>query len=275
MSKENNSEVYTAVDQMIISAARQIKNTDVVYTGVGFLIEAAILAKNLHAPHCTIILQNGIVRASLCRLPYTTDTMESQLLAEQLTGLFHVNCMAQAGHLTLGFMGGGQIDQYGNVNDHVVGDYHKPVHRWMGSGGANDLMSFCKRTIIILEQNKRRFPEKVDFNTCPGYFDGKPNRRKEAGLPSDNGPVAVITNLATYNFENGEMTVKTVHTGCGITLDKVKEEIGWDVKVSDDLSDTEPPTDEELRVYREKIVAERRVMHFRRPDEEEKTQKSK
>jgi glutaconate CoA-transferase subunit B len=130
-------------------------------------------------------------------------------------------------------------------------------------------MSFCKRTIIILEQSKRRFPEKVDFNTCPGYFNGKAGRRKEAGLPFDNGPVAVITNLAAYSFENREMTVKTVHTGCGITLDKVKEEIGWDIKVADDLSDTEPPTDEELRVYHEKIVAERRVM-FRRPDKESK-----
>jgi glutaconate CoA-transferase subunit B len=135
-------------------------------------------------------------------------------------------------------------------------------------------MSFCNRTIIILEQSKRRFPEWVDFNTCPGYFEGNPNRRKEAGLPSDNGPVSVITDLATFTFENREMTVKTVHTGCGITLQKVKEEIGWDIKVAYDISDTEPPTDEELRVYREKIVSERRIM-FRRPDREEKTQKSK
>ncbi len=266
MSKEEHTEDYTAVDQMIISAARLIKDTDTVYTGVGFPIQAAVLAKNLHAPNCTIIIENGIVRASLFRLPYSTDTMESQLLAEQLTGLFYVNCLAQAGHLSLGFMGGGQIDRYGNVNDHVVGDYYKPIHRWMGSGGANDLMSFCRSTIIILEQSKRRFPEKVDFNTCPGFFDGKPDRRKEAGLPSDNGPVAVVTDLATYTFENREMTLKTVHTDCGVTLDKVKEEVGWDIKIADDLTDTEPPTDEELRVYREKIVAERRAMPFVRPD---------
>jgi len=272
MSKEEHSEEYTAIDQMIISAAREIKDTDVVYTGVGFPIEAAVLAKNLHAPNCTVILQNGIVRASLFRLPYTTDTMESQLCAEQLTGLFNVNCLGQAGYLTLGFMGGGQIDRYGNVNDHVVGDYHKPIHRWMGSGGANDVMSFCRQTIIILEQSKRRFPEKVDFNTCPGYFDGKPNRRKEVGLPPDNGPVAVITNLATYTFENREMTLKTIHTGCGITLEKVTAELGWDIKVAEDLSDTEPPTEEEFRVYREKIVTARRPIPFRRPPREVKKQ---
>ena len=264
--EESNRE-YTGVDQMIISAARQIKETDVIYTGVGFPIEAAVLAKNLHAPDTTIILENGILRSSNFTLPFTTDTMESQCMAELLTGLFNVNCPAQAGHLTLGFMGGGQVDRYGNVNDHVVGDYHNPVHRWMGSGGANDLMSFCQRSIIILEQSKRRFPEMVDFNTCPGYFDGKPDRRKEVGLPADNGPVAVITDLATYTFENREMTVKTVHTDCGVTLEQVKAELGWDVRVAEDLTDTEPPTDEELRVYREKIVAERR---FIRPPRAEK-----
>jgi glutaconate CoA-transferase subunit B len=264
---EDHNREYTAVDQMIISAARQIKKDDVIYTGVGFPIEAAVLAKNLHAPDCTIILENGIVRSSNFALPFTTDTMESQFEAEQLTGLFNVNCLAQAGYCTLGFMGGGQVDRYGNVNDHVVGDYHNPIHRWMGSGGANDLMSFCKRTIIILEQSKRRFPEMVDFNTCPGYLDGKPNRRREMGLPDDNGPVAVITDLATFTFENREMTVKTVHTSCGVTLDDVKAELGWDVRVADDVSDTEPPTEEELRVYQEKIIGARRFPRRQRGQE--------
>lgn len=270
MNNNENASEYTAVDQMIISASRQIVDGDVIYTGVGFPIEAAVLAKNLHAPHCTIILENGIVRSSYFRLPYTTDTMESQLLAEQLTGLGYVNCLAQAGHITLGLMGGGQVDRYGNVNDHVVGDYYKPVHRWMGSGGANDLMSFCRRTTIILEQSKRRFPEKVDFNTCPGYLDGKPDQRGEVGLPNDNGPYSVVTNLGTYSFENNEMTLKSVHASCGITVGKVKEELGWDIKVSDDFQETEPPTEEELRVYREKIVGARRVMRFGPPPKDEK-----
>jgi glutaconate CoA-transferase, subunit B len=248
---------YDDSDQMIISAARQIKDSDVIYTGVGFPIEAAVLAKNLHAPRCTIFLENGIIRSSLFRLPRTTDTMESQLCAEQLTGLTYINCLAQAGHISLGLMGGGQVDQHGNVNDHVVGDYNKPVHRWNGSGGANDLMSFCQRTIIILKQSKRRFVENVDFNTCPGYFDGKPNRRKEVGLPNDNGPFAVITNLAVFTFKNREMTLKTIHANCGITLEKVKEELSWDIKIDKNLAETEPPTGEELQVYREKIVAAR------------------
>jgi len=157
-------------------------------------------------------------------------------------------------------MGAGNIDRFGNVNDTAVGDYQNPIHRWMGSGGANDVMSFCRRTMILLEQTKQRFPEKVDFNTCPGYFDGKPGRRQQAGLSPDNGPFAVITDLATYVFENREMTLKSIHAGCGVTVQQVKVELGWDVKISNDLSDTPPPTQEELRVYRDKIVAARRIV---------------
>jgi glutaconate CoA-transferase, subunit B len=249
---------YNDIDLMIIAAARQIKDGDVIYTGVGFPIEAAVLAKNLQAPDCTIILETGIVRASNFRLPWTTDTIESQTGAELLTSLSYVNCLAQSGYVTLGLMGAGQVDRYGNANDHVVGDYHKPVHRWMGSGGGNDLMSFCRRTVTILKQSKQRFPENVDFITCPGYMGGRPDYRREIGLPQNTGPGAVITNLATYSFENGEMVVKSVHACCGVTLEKVREEVGWEIKAAKDLSDTPPPTPEEWRVYQEKIVGARR-----------------
>ncbi|MBI2849731.1 MAG: hypothetical protein HYX80_01655 [Chloroflexi bacterium] len=248
---------YTAFDQMVISAARMIKNTDTVYVGVGLPMQAGVLAKNYHASNCTIIIENGIVRASLFPIPRATDTLGSQSYAEQLSGLFYVNCLAQAGYITTGFMGGGQIDRHGNVNDTAVGDYRNPIHRWPGSGGGNDVMSFCGRTIVILEQSKRRFLEKVDFNTCPGYFDGKPGRREEAGLPPNTGPVAVITDLAIYSFEDREMTLRSVHAGCGVTLQKVKDELSWDVRIAKDLKDTEPPTEEEMRVYQEKIVAAR------------------
>ena len=251
---------YTAGDQMVISAARHIKDTDVVYVGVGLPMSAGVLAKNYNARNSTIIIENGIVRASNFPLPRATDTLGSQSYAEQLSGLFYVNCLGQAGYISCGFMGGGQIDRYGNVNDTAVGDYRKPIHRWPGSGGGNDVMSFCDRTIVILEQSKRRFLEKVDFNTCPGYFDGKPGRREEAGLRPNTGPVAVITDMAIFTFENREMTIKSVHTGCGVTLEQVKAELSWDCKVAKDLTDTEPPTEEEFKAYQEKIVAARTMM---------------
>ena len=114
-------------------------------------------------------------------------------------------------------------------------------------------MSFCDRTIVVLEQSKRRFPERVDFNTCPGYFDGRPGKREEAGLRPNTGPCTVITDLAEYTFVDRELTLRSVHTGVGVTLERVKAEVGWDIKISPDLSDTEPPDQEELRILRESI----------------------
>ena len=105
----------------------------------------------------------------------------------------------------------------------------------------------------MLEQSKRRFLEKVDFNTCPGYFDGKPGRREEAGMRPDTGPCAVITDLAEYVFVDREVTLKSVHAGAGVTLEKVRAETGWDIKISRDLMDTLPPSDEELRILRERV----------------------
>jgi glutaconate CoA-transferase subunit B len=244
---------YTATEQMVISAAREIRDNDIVYVGVGLPMQAALLAKNYKAPNCVIVIENGIVRSNLFPIPMATDTLGSQSFADQLSGLFYVMCLGQAGHISTGFLGAGQVDRFGNLNDTCVGDYRNPIHRWPGSGGGNDIMSSCARTIIILEQDKRRFLEKVDFLTCPGYLDGKPGRREEIGLRPNTGPVAVITNLGIYGFEDREMVLKSVHTGIGVTLEKVKAETSWDLKVSTDLKDTRPPTEEELRVYREKI----------------------
>jgi len=253
MTQERKNPGYTASDQMVVAAAREIRDDDIVYVGVGLPMQAGLLAKNYHAPNCVIVIENGIVRSNLFPIPRATDTLGSQSFADQLSGLFHVMCLGQAGHISTGFLGAGQVDKYGNLNDTCVGDYRKPIHRWPGSGGGNDIMSSCARTIVILEQDKRRFLEKVDFITCPGYLDGKPGRREEIGLRPNTGPTAVITDLGIYSFENREMVLKSVHTGIGVTLDKVKAETSWDLKVSPDLKDTEPPTAEELRIFRERI----------------------
>jgi glutaconate CoA-transferase subunit B len=197
-----------------------------------------------------VVIENGIVRTEEFELPAGTDTLGTQFYADKLAGLSYISWLGQVGFINLGFIGAGQIDRYGNVNDTVIGDYHNPVHRFPGSGGANDVVSFCQRTCIMLNQSKRRFPEKVDFNTCPGYFDGRPGQREALGIRPGTGPVAVVSDLGCYEFENGEMVLKTVHTGCGVTLEKVKAETGWDLKVAKDLKDTPPPTAEELRILR-------------------------
>ena len=253
MSDNTAESKYAPTDQMIVSAAHQIKDYEAIYVGLGLPMVAALLAKYTHAPHCTIAIENGIIRTSEFPLPVSTDTVGSQFMADNLGGLFYVNCLGQAGFVDLGFLGAGQIDKYGNVNDTVIGDYHDPVYRFQGGGGANDVMSFCKRTCVVVRQSKRRFPEKVDFITCTGYPDGKPEQREAIGLPAGTGPYSVVTDLGCYTFENGEMMLKTIHTGCGITLDRVKGETGWELRIATDLKDTEPPTAEEMRVLRQKV----------------------
>jgi glutaconate CoA-transferase subunit B len=244
---------YEASDQMIVAAARQIKDGEALYVGLGLPLVGALLAKYTHAPNCTIAIENGIIRTTAFPLPQSTDTVGSQTGADNLGGLFYVNCLGQAGFIDMGFLGAGQIDRHGNVNDTVIGDYRDPVYRFQGGGGANDVMSFCKRTVIVVRQSRRRFPPKVDFITCPGYLDGQPGQREGVGLPESSGPCAVITNLGCYSFENGEMVLKTIHSGCGITLEKVRSETGWDLKLDPDLKATVPPTPEDIRILREKV----------------------
>jgi glutaconate CoA-transferase subunit B len=251
MSQDNSTMEYTANDQMVVSASKLIRDNEAAYVGVGLPMFAALLAKHTHAPNCTIVIENGIMRIEGFELPGGTDTLSTQFHADKLAGLSYINYLGQAGHINLGFIGAGQIDRYGNVNDTVIGDYYNPVHRFPGSGGANDVMTFCDRTCVMLNQTRRRFPEKVEFNTCPGYFDGKPGRREEVGMRPGTGPVAVVSDLGCYEFENGEMVLTSVHTGCGITLDRVRDETGWELKISPELKDTTPPTAEEIRVLRE------------------------
>jgi glutaconate CoA-transferase, subunit B len=248
MSRENL--MYTANDQMIVAASRLIKDNEAAYVGVGLPMFAALLAKQTHAPNCTIVIENGIIRMELFELPGGTDTLSTQYHADKLDGLNYISYLGQAGYINLGFMGAGQVDRYGNVNDTVIGDYHNPVHRFPGSGGANDVLSFCDRTCFMLNQTKRRFPERVDFVTCPGYFDGKPGQREKVGIKPNTGPVALVSDLGCYEFINGEMVLASVHTDCGITLDKVKAETGWNLKISPKLKDTVPPTLEELVILR-------------------------
>ncbi|MEK7353458.1 MAG: CoA-transferase [Chloroflexota bacterium] len=245
---------YSAGEQMIVSAAHQIIDNDVVYVGVGVPMVATLLAKYTHAPNCITITENGIVRVTKFPMNESTDV---QTMADQLPGMFYVNCLAQAGYINTGFLGAGQIDRYGNINTTVVGDFYKPEHRWNGSGGGNDVISFCHRTIVTIRQSRRRFLQKVDFITSPGYLDGRPGQREEIGLPPNTGPSVVISNLGIYTFEDREMALKSIHSDLGVTLDQVKAEVGWDIKIALDLTDTEPPTDEELRLLREVVDPQR------------------
>jgi len=244
---------YSPIEQMIVSAARLIKDNEVIFVGVGIPQLAAWLAKYTHAPNCVIVHEVGIIRTIPCQLGLFVDSLYVQNLADMLSGLFYVNALAANDCYNRAFIGAGQIDRYGNINSTVVGNYYHPIHRWPGSGGGNDVMSLCRNVVIMLKQDKRRFPERVDFITSPGYLDGIPNQREKEGLLPMTGPSVVVTDMAIYHFIDGEMVLKSIHNDLGVTLEDIKREIGWSVKIDQSLEVTKPPSDEELDVLREKV----------------------
>jgi len=158
----------------------------------------------------------------------------------------------QGGWVDVGFLAGSQIDKYGNINTTVIGKYEKPKNRLPGSGGANPIGSLAKRVLIIALHNVRTLTEKVDFITTPGYLDG-PGARERWGLPPDTGPQVIITNKAIMRFDKEikEAYLESYHPGTSV--DEVVKLTPWALKVSDDVCETEPPREDEIRVMREVI----------------------
>jgi glutaconate CoA-transferase subunit B len=154
----------------------------------------------------------------------------------------------QGGLIDVGFLGGAQVDRFGNVNSTVIGDYKRPKVRLPGSGGACEISIHAKKIILILKQNKKTFPEKVDFITSPGFINSK-NPRKKHGIPGD-GPVLVITDFGVYTFtsDTHEMVLTEIHPG--VSMAKIGENLSWEVKVSDSLKTTDSPTPKELKIIR-------------------------
>jgi glutaconate CoA-transferase subunit B len=157
----------------------------------------------------------------------------------------------QAGLIDVGFLGAAQIDRFGNINTTVIGDYEAPKVRLPGSGGACEIAINARKVFVIMRQGKRSFVESIDFRTSPGH-SGDPRRDAERGW-SGTGPTSVVTDLGTYAFDDvaGEMTLMTLHPG--VTLEEVRESMGWDPRVADELGETPPPTEVELRLIREEL----------------------
>ncbi len=239
MSEVSSSEL------MVIVAARELKDGESVLVGVGIPNLAANLAKRLQAPNLLMVYESGAVGSNPTRMPLSIGDPCLVSGAKSVCSMYEQFAYyLQGGRIDVGFLGGAQIDKYGNINSTVIGDYSKPKVRLPGSGGACDIASNVKKIIVITPHEKRRFVEKVDFLTSPGFLGGKDGwkRLKLQG----GGPYAVITNLCTFKFDErtGEMTVASLHEG--VTADQVRENTPWDVKFADDVSTTPPPTDEEI-----------------------------
>lgn len=243
---------YSSTELMICIAARLMEDGTGAFIGTGIPMLAAALAKRLYAPNLVPIFEFGGIGASLEDLPLGVGDIRTFHKALMAAGICDVMETATRGLIEYGFLGGAQIDPYGNLNSTVIGDHERPKVRLPGSGGANDVGSLCWRTIAIMKHDKRRFVEKVDFITTPGYLDG-PGGRERAGLPAETGPYRVVSDLALLGYDDKTKRMELLAVNPGVTVEQVVENTGFELIIPKDVGKNEPPTQEELRLLREEI----------------------
>jgi glutaconate CoA-transferase subunit B len=248
MSEHN----YNPTELLICTASRLMEDGTTAFIGTGIPMLAGALAQKMHAPNLVCIFEFGGTGAILEDLPLAVGERRSFHKALAASGILDIVEAAQRGFVEYGFLGGAQIDPYGNLNSTVIGEYAHPKVRLPGSGGGNDVGSSCWRTIAIMRHDKRRFVEKVDFITTPGYLTG-PGSREAAGLPPGTGPYRVVSNLAVMGYSPESKRMMLLSTQPGVAVDKVIQNTGFDLLIADEVSENPPPSENELRVLREEV----------------------
>lgn len=233
---------------MVVSAAREIRDGEIVFVGMRLPLIAFVLAKKTHAPHAIGLFENGVIRSTpASELIYTMADPPNILGATQCLDMLGVMSLLQSGRVHLGFLGAAEVDRFGNLNSTQVRGQNGWV-RLPGSGGACDIASLAQRFVVLLEHSRQRLPKRVSYITSPGNGDGA-NWRKSVGLPR-GGPAAVITTKAVLRFdEDGEVYLASIHPG--VERDDVLANTGWRLRVSATLTQTPEPTAGELRAIRE------------------------
>jgi glutaconate CoA-transferase, subunit B len=232
---------------MVVAAAREIKDKEIVFVGMRLPLIAFVVAKKTHAPHAIGLFENGIIRSKpAAELIYTMADPPNVVGATQCLDMLGVMSLLQSGRVHLGFLGAAEVDRFGNLNSTRVPGPKGSI-RLPGSGGACDIASLAQRFVVLLDHSKARLPHRVSFLTSPGNGDG-PEWRKRSGLPR-GGPAAVITTKAVLRFgEDGEAYLSSVHPG--VEIDDVTENVGWKLRASQDVTTTLEPTDVELQAIR-------------------------
>ena len=247
---------YTERELMVVCAARQIRDGERVFVGMRLPLLAFALAKYTHAPNCIGLFETGTIRdIPAAELLYTMGDPANISGALWTTGTRNVIGLMSAGEVQLGFIGGAEIDRYGNLNTSIIGNWQQPEVRLPGSGGGADIASLARRIAIIMPHERHRLRERVDFITSPGYGYADERGpageqwRQRVGLPR-GGPAALITTLAVFSFEStsGEALLQSYHPGTSI--EQVQEQTGWQLRLASDCSETIPPGAEELRLIR-------------------------
>lgn len=242
---------YTTSEMMTVAAARLLRDGDVVFVGIGLPNLACNLALRTHAPNMTLIYEAGVVGAQPARLPLSIGDPCLVSGAAGVCSMYEVFAFyLQRGLVDVGFLGGAQVDRFGNINATVIGEYARPRVRLPGSGGADEIASLARRIYVITPHQLRRFPERCDFITSPGFLSGQDERRRRGLL--GGGPAAVVTDLGVLEpDEAGELVLTHLHPGA--TVEQVKANTGWDLRIVEPLQITPEPTAEELRLLREEL----------------------
>lgn len=254
------SACYTSMELMVCCAARLLEDGATVAVGTGVPCAAAMLAQRTCAPHLVIFFEAGGVAPQLPTMPISVGDSRTFYHGLMATSMADVMETCQRGLMDYTFLGGAQIDAYGNLNSTLIGaDYLHPRVRLPGSGGANDLGSLCWRILVVTHHDPRRFVPQLDFVTTPGYLTG-PGAREAAGLPAGTGPYRVITDLAVLGFhdQTRRMEVRSLHPG--VTLEQVRQATGFELGVHEPLATTAPPTDLELHLLRTEVDPHRYIL---------------
>jgi acyl CoA:acetate/3-ketoacid CoA transferase alpha subunit/acyl CoA:acetate/3-ketoacid CoA transferase beta subunit len=247
--KNIGKEPYSSTELLACVASRMLQDNKSVFVGTGLPMIAAMLAQRTQAPNLLLFFEAGGIGPEMPALPISVGDSRTFYSAVAASSMHDSMAMAQAGYIDFGFLGGAQIDRYGNLNTTVIGSYEHPKVRLPGSGGANDVGTLCHQTIILMRQDKHRFLEKLDFLTTPGYLSGFDSREK-AGLPLRSGPYRVISQLGVYGFnaKSKQMTLLSMHPG--VTVEQIKENSGFEILIPDHVSVTTPPSKKELTLLK-------------------------
>lgn len=248
---------------MICQAARMIEDGRTIFVGYGMPQLAAMLAQRLYAQNASQVYEFGAIAPQVAT-PFMRFLMADSRNNNRSVSWQNMNqVMAQAssGYIDYGMLGAAQIDPYGNINSTFVGGtYDSPQRRFSGSGGGNEVASFCWKTIILMEHERRRFVEKLDFLTSPGYLDGSPGAREKAGLPAGAGPYRVITSKAIFDFPRGDRKMRLIGVAQDFEADDVVDDMGFGVSQASPVEVLKPPNKKELGILRREIDPDRVIL---------------
>ena len=250
---------YNGMELMICLASRYLEDDGSVVVGTGAPCAAAMLAQRTRAPKLMVMFEAGGIGPRLPSMPISVGDSRTYYKGLLTTSMPESMEACQKGMVDYTFLGGAQIDMYGNINSTIIGDYDHPKVRFPGSGGANDLASLCIKTMMITPQDKNRFTNDIEFITSPGYLTGK-GAREAAGLPPGGGPYKIITNLAVLGFdeETCRMRVEMIHPG--VTREQIIENTGFELLWAPEVLESEPPSDEELEILRKDVDPRRLII---------------